>query len=615
MATDRQIEANHLNALKSTGPQTVEGKLRSRSNALVHGMAGASGFVEAGMTAAFDVRRADWAKERGPLDPYQEFMLDRMVAASIRIEQCDRAIDGVIMASGGRLARLDGFPHIRVVIRAAWDKSRVALVSGGGSGHEPAHAGFVGKGMLTAAVCGDVFASPSVDAVLAGILAVTGPAGCLLIVKNYTGDRLNFGLAAERARAFGRKVSMVIVDDDIALPDLPQARGVAGTLFVHKIAGYLAESGADLGAVTEAAERVIAGTKTIGMSLDTCTVPGSAKENRIPPGMAELGLGIHGEPGVEQIGFKSAEQAVAAMIDKLIPTLGDGPHVALLNNLGGTSVLEMSVLAYELARSKLGPKIKLLVGPAAMMTSLDMQGVSISVYQLTDADEVALTAPTALAAWPGCYAMTAATLLALPDGLTPIRAVASAHPATRAFLTRCCEIMMGMEHDLNALDAKSGDGDTGSTLAGAARALIGAMDRLPLADHTQLYRAIGQELSQTMGGSSGVLLAIFFAAAGDASSSGMTMRDALRAGLERMQEIGGAQLGDRTMIDALQPALEALQYGLPAARVAARKGADQTATMKRAKAGRAAYVNAGNLEGHVDPGAEAVARLFEALTA
>ncbi len=153
------------------------------------------------------------------------------------------AIDGMLRTAGGRLARLDGYPHIKVVVRTDWDKSKVALVSGGGSGHEPAHAGFVGQGMLTAAVCGDVFASPSVDAVLAGILAVTGKAGCLLIVKNYTGDRLNFGLAAERARAFGLKVNMVIVDDDIALPDLPQARGVAGTLFVHKIAGALAEAG------------------------------------------------------------------------------------------------------------------------------------------------------------------------------------------------------------------------------------------------------------------------------------------------------------------------------------------------------------------------------------
>ena len=127
------------------------------------------------------------------------------------------AIDGALRTSGGRLARLDGYPHIKVVVRTDWDRSKVALVSGGGSGHEPSHAGFVGRGMLTAAVCGDVFASPSVDAVLAGILAVTGGAGCLLIVKNYTGDRLNFGLAAERARAFGLDVSMVVVDDDVAL--------------------------------------------------------------------------------------------------------------------------------------------------------------------------------------------------------------------------------------------------------------------------------------------------------------------------------------------------------------------------------------------------------------
>src|SRR6056297_4333592 len=207
------------------------------------------------------------------------------------------AIDGIIAASGGALARLDGYPHIKVVVRTDWDRSKVALVSGGGSGHEPAHAGFVGAGMLTAAVCGDIFASPSVDAVLAGILAVTGPAGCLLVVKNYTGDRLNFGLAAERARAFGLKVNMVIVDDDIALPDLPQPRGVAGTLFVHKIAGALAEQGADLGTVTQAARRVIEGVVSIGMSLDTCTVPGSPKENRIGDGKAELGLGIHGEAG------------------------------------------------------------------------------------------------------------------------------------------------------------------------------------------------------------------------------------------------------------------------------------------------------------------------------
>ncbi len=521
------------------------------------------------------------------------------------------AIDGVLAASGGKLARLDGYPHIRVVVRNDWDKSKVALVSGGGSGHEPAHAGFVGEGMLTAAVCGDVFASPSVDAVLAGILAVTGPAGCLLIVKNYTGDRLNFGLAAERARGFGLDVNMVIVDDDIALPDLPQARGVAGALFVHKIAGALAQDGATLADVTAAAERVISGSKTIGMSLDTCAVPGSPKENRIPEGMAELGLGIHGESGVEQVKFTSAKDAISAVVAKLAAAIEDKPHVALVNNLGGTSVLEMSVLMHEFANSSLAANITHVIGPASMMTSLDMQGFSISVYPIETDDLAALSAPTSLAAWPGISKLSPVTVVNLPDGLKPLTPYPSEHPATAAFLKDCCETLIAAESKLNALDAKTGDGDTGSTLAGASKALIDAMDRLPLADHTQLYRAIGQELSQTMGGSSGVLLAIFFTAAGDASSSGMTMQDALKAGLTRMQEIGGAQLGDRTMVDALHPALEALGNGIEAAAKAAREGAEYTATLTKANAGRASYIGAAQLAGHIDPGAEAIARLFE----
>lgn len=523
------------------------------------------------------------------------------------------AVDGIIAASGGKLARLDGYPHIRVVVRNNWDKSKVALVSGGGSGHEPAHAGFVGEGMLTAAVCGDVFASPSVDAVLAGILAVTGPAGCLLIVKNYTGDRLNFGLAAERARAFGLDVSMVVVDDDVALPDLPQARGVAGTLFVHKIAGALAEQGVSLDAITKRVEKVISGTKTIGMSLDTCTVPGSPKETRIPRGMAELGLGIHGEAGVEQIQYTDAKQAMGAVVAKLSSHMGEGKHVALLNNLGGASVLEMAVLTNELVSSQIADRLTWLVGPASMVTSLDMRGFSVSVYA-ADADDVeALSEATTLSAWPGLAEISPVTVLNLPDGLAPIKPLPSQHAETRAFLTKCCEVLIESEEDLNALDAKSGDGDTGSTLAGAARALIATMDTLPLADHTQLYRAIGQELSQAMGGSSGVLLAIFFAAAGDAASSGLPMTGALKAGLVRMQEVGGAELGDRTMVDALHPALDALDEGWDKAAKAARAGADHTATLVKANAGRAAYINAQQLEGHTDPGAEAVARLFEHL--
>ncbi len=523
------------------------------------------------------------------------------------------AIDGVLLCTGGQLARLDGYPHIKVVVRTDWDRSKVALVSGGGSGHEPAHAGFVGRGMLTAAVCGDVFASPSVDAVLAGILAVTGPAGCLLIVKNYTGDRLNFGLAAERARAFGLNVSMVVVDDDVALPHLPRARGVAGTLFVHKIAGALADQGADLETVTEAANKVIEGVMSIGMSLDTCTVPGSPKEDRIPDGHAELGLGIHGEAGVEQVDFIGAHEAMQMIVDRLIRGMKPGPHVALLNNLGSATMLEMAVLAKELATSRIGSHISHFVGPAPMMTSLDMHGFSVSLMPVDEKMLAALQAEAAPLAWPGCHPVSEVKVVPLPDGLTPIQPMPSKNKKAETLVRRCCEILIAAEGELNMLDAKSGDGDTGSTLTTASRALIKALDRLPLADWTQLYRAIGLELSQTMGGSSGVLLAIFFTAAGDASANGQDAVSALKSGLMRIQQVGGASIGDRTMIDALSPALDGLRLGLEQAALAARKGADSTAKMLRAKAGRASYVSEAHLSGYNDPGAEAVAILFEEL--
>ncbi|MEM8803425.1 MAG: dihydroxyacetone kinase subunit DhaK [Pseudomonadota bacterium] len=519
------------------------------------------------------------------------------------------AIEGVLAASGGALSRLDGYPHIKVVFRTDWDKSKVALVSGGGSGHEPAHAGFVGKGMLTAAVCGEVFASPSVEAVLAGILAVTGDAGCLLIVKNYTGDRLNFGLAAERARALGRKVEMVVVDDDIALPELPQPRGVAGTLFVHKIAGAMAEDGADLASVAKAAKDVIGKVASIGMSLDTCTIPGSSKENRIGAGKAELGLGIHGEPGVEQVDFSTAMNAMTTVVEKLRGH-SSGDTVAIVNNLGSTTPLEMSVLTHALTESGL---VKQIIGPAPLMTSLDMHGFSVSIMDATPDEHAALAIPVPMPAWPGMANVVEPIVVGLPDGLTPIEPIPSKNEKTREVIEKVSDLLIASEGRLNELDAKSGDGDTGSTLATAARALKSSLDRMPLADLTQLFPALGNELSQTMGGSSGVILAIFFNAAGDACANGASVQKALVDGLDRVSQVGGASVGDRTMIDALSPALEALPNGVAAAAAAARTGADSTAAIHRAKAGRAAYVPEENLKGHNDPGAEAVALLFDAL--
>lgn len=523
------------------------------------------------------------------------------------------ALDGLLAASGGQLVRLDGYPFIRVIIRADWDRSRVAVISGGGSGHEPAHAGFVGPGMLTAAVCGDVFASPSVDAVLAGILAVTGDAGCLVIVKNYTGDRLNFGLAAERARALGKQVNMVVVQDDIAIPGISRPRGVAGTLFVHKIAGAESERGGDLDTVTRAARRASAKAMSIGMSLDTCTVPGSDKEERLRPGEIELGLGIHGEPGAMRIPYHGARQAMSSAVEKLATRVAGGNYAALLNNLGSTTELEMSILVAELRRSSIGTAISHIIGPAPMMTALDMHGFSLTLYPLDATDEMLLAADTPLRAWPGLRRLVAPRSIPLPAGLAPLRPDPSSEPATAALLTHCCNTLITAEADLNALDAKLGDGDTGTTLSTAARALIDILAQLPLSDHALLCRAIGQELSQTMGGSSGVLLSVFFAASGDAASNGRPLVGSLRAGLARMQEVGGARLGDRTMIDALLPALDALPNGWRAAAAAAREGATRTAAMSKAHAGRAAYVSFDQLQGCADPGAEAVARLFESL--
>ncbi|MEM6887192.1 MAG: dihydroxyacetone kinase subunit DhaK [Pseudomonadota bacterium] len=520
------------------------------------------------------------------------------------------AIDGLLECAGGALSRLDGYPHIKVVCRTDWDKTQVALISGGGSGHEPAHAGFVGPGMLTAAVCGEVFASPSVEAVLAGILAVTGDAGCLLIVKNYTGDRLNFGLAAERARALGRKVEMVVVDDDIALPDLPQPRGVAGTLFVHKIAGAMAEAGRSLDNVAAAARRLIHHVASLGTSLDTCTVPGSPKESRIPSGMAELGLGIHGEPGVEQVDFSGAAEAMNLVLDKLRAHTTAAPCVALINNLGSTTPLEMSVLCHRLADSGIATHV---IGPAPMMTSLDMHGFSVSILPVSADELAALEEPVPMAAWPGLKTIGKPRLLCLPEGLSPPAPVASENAQTRAMIEHVADLLIAAEATLNELDAKSGDGDTGSTLATAARALKDRLDGLPLADFKDLFPALGNELSQTMGGSSGVILAIYFNAAGDSCANGASISQSLQAGLTRVCDVGGASIGDRTMIDALSPALSRLDKGLGAAAAAARSGADSTASILRAKAGRAAYVPSESLKGHNDPGAEAVALVFEGL--
>ncbi len=526
------------------------------------------------------------------------------------------ALDGLLRTSApGTLARLDSYPDIKVIVRADWDKSRVAVISGGGAGHEPSHAGFVGRGMLTAAVSGEIFASPSVDAVLTAIRAVTGESGCLLVVKNYTGDRLNFGLAAEKARAEGFDVEMVIVADDIALPDINQPRGVAGTLFVHKIAGHLAEIGDNLASVAAAAKAAAADILSLGVSYSSCSIPGQPYEDRLADDQGELGLGIHGEPGVEKITVQNADSIIAVMTERLSAAMkGDGDYALLINNLGAVPPVEMSLIANAVLSSPLASRVALTVGPGPLMTALNMNGFSLSLIRLDAERQKALLAPVAPHAWLPAVAPRDLAILPAPKAAKAAAAAASRDPAVEHVVTSICQHLIGLEAELNRLDAKAGDGDTGSTVATGARSVLSLAATLPFADRAALFAVIGETLSTAMGGSSGVLLSIFFTAAGKASGDEAALPAALLAGLDRMTFYGGAHPGDRTMVDALSPALQALASGgVRAAADAARKGAEATKAMRKAKAGRSAYIGESDLNGVMDPGAHAVAEVFAAV--
>ncbi|OLO08176.1 glycerol kinase [Salinicola sp. MH3R3-1] len=513
---------------------------------------------------------------------------------------------------------------LRILVRSDWDKHaqgrrQVAVLSGGGAGHEPAHAGYIGEGMLTGAISGSLFASPSVEAVLAAIREVCGDAGCLLVVKNYTGDRLNFGLAAERARGEGLNVAMVIVADDVAIENAPQPRGIAGTVLVHKLSGYLASQETPLDAIRERAEALCRRMGSLGMALSAAAQPGQDAAARAP----ELGLGIHNETGTREVDPKSADEAMTLVLDPLHNALADrqlaGPWIAMLNDLGSCSTQEMGVLAASLLR-QLGPdQVAHLIGPAPLMTSLDMHGFSLTLLPADDDIVTALSAPTSAPGWPGLSAIQTPAHFS-PDTRQDHEALVEDAPqdaTTAAALQRIIDALRQSRKELDALDAKSGDGDAGASMQSGADTIARALQagRLNTAALPQLFAGIGQLLARDMGGSSGVLLSILFTTAGASLDRSGELANALAAGVEKMQAYGGAGLGDRTMLDALIPAIESLQRGesLTQAAQAARDGAQATAALTRANAGRSAYVPESALKGIVDPGAEAVARVFEAL--
>jgi len=310
----------------------------------------------------------------------------------------DEMLEGMTLAYPQYLRRLDGF---NVLVRAGAPTAKVALVSGGGSGHEPSHGGFVGKGMLDGAVAGAVFTSPTPDQIFEAIKAVDGGKGVLLVVKNYTGDVLNFDMAAEMADAEGIKVDKVVVNDDVAVMNSTWTtgrRGIAGTIFIHKIAGAKAEAGGSLEEVKAVAEKVIANVRSMGMAISPCTVPEAGKPSfTLSEDEMEIGLGIHGEPGTHREALRPADEITDILLDKIFAdiSLGSGDEVALLiNGLGATPLMELQVVNRRVAHVMASKGIKVaktVVGN--YMTSLEMGGFSISVLKLDSELKQLLFAP------------------------------------------------------------------------------------------------------------------------------------------------------------------------------------------------------------------------------
>ncbi len=296
-------------------------------------------------------------------------------------------ITGLVTAYPKLLKRL---PNTNVVVRTdAPAERKVGIVSGGGSGHEPAHAGYVGKGMLDAAVVGEVFTSPTPDQVLEAIKAVDSGKGVLLVIKNYTGDVMNFEMAKEMAEMEGIQVDQVIVNDDVAVEDSTFTigrRGIAGTVFVHKIAGALAENGASLEEVKSIAEKTIANVRSMGVALSACTVPAASKPSfTLAENEMEIGIGIHGEPGIERVPLKPADQITEILVNKILSDIDyERSEVAvMINGLGATPEMELHIVYRKLSELLGNKEIKIFqTWVGEYMTSLEMAGFSITLLKL-----------------------------------------------------------------------------------------------------------------------------------------------------------------------------------------------------------------------------------------
>lgn len=583
-------------------------------------------------------------------------------------------ISGLLLQYPTKLRKL---ANHNVILSSEIDHKKVTLLSGGGSGHEPSHAGWVGKGMLTGAILGGIFASPSVNSILAAIRAVTtisdsnttndddaesSGAGCLLIVKNYTGDRLNFGMACEMAVNEGRKVRMVIVADDTALErtkGITGARGVAGTVFVHKVAGAAAAMGMSLNQVAEIAQDVANRVGTLGVALNAVTIPGATTANqRLDSNTIEIGMGIHGEAGMRQSPLKTADELAHIMVTTIlehgristskgsggnsnddntsksviVPSFQEGDDlIVMINNLGGTSNFEMSILANSVVKVLEGPRLKCKVSRlyvGTFMSSFDMQGASVSIMSLSDAPHLyldLLDATTDAVAWQtsDCYVGERPSSVDIPEVNAPGKdtkkvnvdiAIPNFELKLREKVKRICMKLVESEPLLTKYDTVVGDGDCGMTFKRGAKQVLSSLEerRLPTNHPVLFFESLADEISSSMGGTSGILLEICFRKMSSHLNSNRNaigvkeIENAFEEGVKAISFYGGANVGSRTMLDALYPAVLAMKSGNNNPATVAMEGAQSTATMSSASAGRSNYLSQDTLLGTPDPGAIAV---------
>ena len=393
---------------------------------------------------------------------------------------------------------------------------QVAIISGGGSGHEPAHAGFIGPGMFSAAVVGEIFTSPSVDSVFAAIRAAAGNAGVLLIVKNYTGDRINFGLAAEMARSeehsgrdrrgCGRRCACQYTEQCGAPWD-------RGTVLVHKIAGAAAQEGKDLPQVAALAQAAADSVGTMGVSLSAGVSPATGQASFTLGDEVELGLGIHGEPGVKRVPLAPSDELVTRLLNGIMPVLGirPGSRVAvLLNNLGSTTNMELAIVGRKTLSvlDERGVQVERMLS-GTFVSSLDMAGVSISLMYVDEERLRLLDAPTTAPGWPRTVAarpgLISARTITLPsadaDLVSRDTETAGGKLMERAVDAACRAVIQSAPR-LTELDQVVGDGDLGSNMQRAAEAILESLGTIPFDDQAEALKALGVTVQKVLGGSS-----------------------------------------------------------------------------------------------------------------